>query len=476
MVAETEKFEKATLTAFYYTIRRGVSFDPIEESIYKILKTNPKAGGVNLYNQQGGGTSNRVLAQAMLIEYPKMDYDKWYKGILRGAKELSKYIGHKEGEVDDSWYYGRFGDKGGFDEVGEIPTRSQNGILDNIWNNFSPQQKKLVNDKKDTWDPADVYIVQKNSVHAIMDNVHKITCTGDHKDSQEACLGIAAVNAYLSNLLESEELIGISLKQATPAASVRITPTNLNADPNVLDGLVGGIEGDVKTKMKIKNIASGDHRWDTNSFTFNARFSSTQNSNFAFIYESKIGSIQNHASETRSRTTNETTKNEINHEARNGSVPIHRLNRLVKEYTTPHVGLMDRIPIDKPGNKWGRDKTYWVDKFVNLKPHSKMGNTKFHFGKSGAEDITLDNKRVTRKEFMEAAIDLYGGSPKKGNYDMELISKLRSLRYFEMLNGAAASNKHHGQALAYLVAKLYFMSSKINFKKGELAAPFIKIQ
>ena len=472
MVAETEKFEKATLTAFYYTIRRGVNFDPIEESIYKVLKEKPKAGGVDLYNKAGGGTSNRVLAQAMLIEYPKMDYEKWYKGILRGAKELSEYIGHKEGETDDSWYYGRFGDKGGFDEVGEIPKASQNGILDDIWNNFSTQQKKLVGDKKDTWSPADVYIVQKSAVKAIMDNVHNITCTGDHKDSQEACLGIAAVNAYLSNKLEQEELIGISLKQATPKAKVRITPTNLNADPNVLDGLQGGIEGDIKTKMKIKNIAAGKHRWDTNSFTFNARFSSTKNSNFAFIYESKIGSLSNHASETRSRTTNETSKNEINHEARNGSVPTPRLNRLVKEYAK--AGLMDRIPLNKKFDK--KDKDYWVDKFVNLKPHAKMKDSKFHFGKSGPDDITLDDKKVSRKEFMETAIDLYEGKPKKGNYDMELISKLRSLRYFEMLNGAAASNKHHGHALSYLVAKLYFMSSKINFKQGELAAPFIKIQ
>ena len=472
MVAETEKFEKATLTAFYYTIRRGVSFDPIEESIYKVLKEKPTAGGVDLYNQQGGGTSNRVLAQAMLIEYPKMDYEKWYKGILRGAKELSEYIGHKEGEVDDTWYYGRFGDKGGFDQVGEIPSGSQNGILDDIWNNFSPQQKKLVGDKKDTWDPADVYIVQKSAVKAIMDNVHKITCTGDHKDSQEACLGIAAVNAYMSNKLEQEELIGISLKQATPKAKVRITPTNLNADPKVLDGLKGGIEGDIKTKMKIKNIGAGKHRWDTNSFTFNARFSSTVNSNFAFIYESKIGSIQNHASETRSRTTNETSKNEINHEARNGSVPIHRLNRLVKEYSKE--GLMDKIPTNRKFDD--KERKYWIDKFVALEPHAKMGDTRFHFGKSGPDDITLDNKKVSREEFMKTAIDLYEGKPKKGNYDMELISKLRSLRYFEMLNGAAASNKHHGQALPYLVAKLYFMSSKINFKKGELAAPFIKIQ
>ena len=470
MAADVAGFERATLTAFYYTITRGVTFEPIEESTYKVLKEKPKASGLNLYNQQG--TSNRVLAQAMLIEYPSMDYTKWYLGILRGAKELSDWLGHTEGNSDDSWYYGRFGDKNQFDVVGEIPNSFQNGILDKIWNNFSPQQQAMVGDKKDTWNPSDVYMVQKNAVKGIMDNVHHITCTGDHKDKQEACLGIAAVNAYLSNKLEQEELIGISLKQATPNAKVKITPNNLNGDPNVLDGLKGGIEGDIKTKMKIKNLAAGKHRWDTNSFTFNARFSSTINSNFAFIYESKVGSIQNHASETRSRTTNEVTKNEINHEARNGSVPIHRLNRLVKEYTKS--GLMDDIPTNRKFKP--EEKKYWIDKFVNLKPHAKMKDTKFHFGKSDPEDITIDNRKVSREEFMEVAIDLYEGKPKKGNYDMELISKLRSLRYFEMLNAAAESRDHHGQDLQYLVAKLYFMSSKINFKQGELAAPFIKIQ
>jgi len=469
MAADVAGFERATLTAFYYTITRGVTFEPIEESTYKVLKEKPKASGLNLYNQQG--TSNRVLAQAMLIEYPSMDYTKWYLGILRGAKELSDWLGHTEGNSDDSWYYGRFGDKNQFDVVGEIPNSFQNGILDKIWNNFSPQQQAMVGDKKDTWNPSDVYMVQKNAVKGIMDNVHHITCTGDHKDKQEACLGIAAVNAYLSNKLEQEELIGISLKQATPNAKVKITPNNLNGDPNVLDGLKGGIEGDIKTKMKIKNLAAGKHRWDTNSFTFNARFSSTINSNFAFIYESKVGSIQNHASETRSRTTNEVTKNEINHEARNGSVPIHRLNRLVKEYTKS--GLMDDIPTNRKFKP--EEKKYWIDKFVNLKPHAKMKDTKFHFGKSDPEDITIDNRKVSREEFMEVAIDLYEGKPKKGNYDMELISKLRSLRYFEMLNGAAASTKHD-KSLPLLVAKLYFMSSKINFKQGELAAPFIKIQ
>ena len=83
MAADVAGFEKATLTAFYYTIQRGVKPEPIAESIFNVLKQHPKESGINLYSRKGvGGTSPRVLAQAMLIEYPTMMYAEWYEGIL----------------------------------------------------------------------------------------------------------------------------------------------------------------------------------------------------------------------------------------------------------------------------------------------------------------------------------------------------------------------------------------------------------
>tara|TARA_R100000008_G_scaffold85675_1_gene76276 strand:+ start:85 stop:1509 length:1425 start_codon:yes stop_codon:yes gene_type:complete len=474
MAADVAGFEKATLTAFYYTIQRGVLTNPIDESLYNVIKANPKASGLSLYKtkEEGGGTSNRTLAQAMLIEYPSMSYDGWYKGILRGCKTLMDYIGHIPGNTDTSWYYGRFGDKGGFDKVGEIPDNAQNGVLDEIWNNFAVEQQRQVGSKKDTWNPADVYMVQRTEVTSIINDIHHITCTGDHKDKQEACLGILAVNAYLSNLIQEKVLLGISLKQATPNAMVRITETNFHADPDILEGLRGGIDGDIKQVMKIDDVAARHPNFDTNSMTFTARFTPARDAPFAFIYESKISSADHHASETRSKTTNIKTGKEINHKARNGSVPTPRLSQLIRHYIHEQIGY--NIPTTRKFN--ASEKRYWTSKMENLKPNSQLKNEGGDFNFGGPNAFKVDNVQKSRKEFMDIALNLYTGNPKrKGTsqqkYDLELISKLRSLRYFEMFNAAAVKGE-----LGELMARLYFMSSKINVDQGDLAGPFLKLQ
>ena len=473
MAADVAGFEKATLVAFYYTIQRGVKPEPIAESIFNVLKQSPKESGVNLYSRKGvGGTSPRVMAQAMLIEYPTMKYEEWYKGILRGCKTLMKYINHTQGNTDTSWYYGRFGDKGGFDRTGEIPDDAQNGVMDDIWNNFSVQQQDQVGSKKDTWNPTDVYMVKRTEVNSIIDDVHHITCAGDHKDKQEACLGVVAVNAYLSNLMQEKILLGISLKQATPNVMVKLTETNFSLDPDVLDGLKGGIDGNIKQVMKIDGVAAGTPNFDTNSMTFVARFQSAEGKGFSFIYESKISSADHHASETRSKGLNVKTGKEINHKARNGSVPTPRLSTLIKKYTGENIG--DNIPTNRKFN--AGEIREWKKKMRNLKPNAKFKKEGGDFDFGGTNAFKVDGITMSRDDFTQTAMDLYTGNPKrKGTaqqkYDLELISKLRSIRYFEMFN--AAANKGE---LAELMARLYFMSSKVNVDQGDLAGPFVKIQ
>ena len=473
MAADVAGFEKATLVAFYYTIQRGVKPEPIAESIFNVLKQSPKESGVNLYSRKGvGGTSPRVLAQAMLIEYPTMKYEEWYKGILRGCKTLMKYINHTQGNTDTSWYYGRFGDKGGFDRTGEIPDDAQNGVMDDIWNNFSVQQQDQVGSKKDTWNPTDVYMVKRTEVNSIIDDVHHITCAGDHKDKQEACLGVVAVNAYLSNLMQEKILLGISLKQATPNVMVNLTETNFSLDPDVLDGLKGGIDGNIKQVMKIDGVAAGTPNFDTNSMTFVARFQSAEGKGFSFIYESKISSADHHASETRSKGLNVKTGKEINHKARNGSVPTPRLSTLIKKYTGENIG--DNIPTNRKFN--ASEIREWKKKMRNLKPNAKFKKEGGDFDFGGTNAFKVDGTTMSRDDFTQTAMDLYTGNPKrKGTaqqkYDLELISKLRSIRYFEMFN--AAANKGE---LPELMARLYFMSSKVNVDQGDLAGPFVKIQ
>ena len=473
MAADVAGFEKATLTAFYYTIQRGVKPEPIAESIFNVLKQHPKESGINLYSRKGvGGTSPRVLAQAMLIEYPTMKYAEWYEGILKGCKTLMKYIHHTQGTTDTSWYFGRFGDHLGFDQTGEIPRNAQNGVMDDIWNNFSTQQKDQVDKKKDTWNPTDVYMVKRTEVNSIIDDVHHITCMGDHKDKQEACLGVVAVNSYLSNLMKEKVLLGISLKQATPNAMVNISETNFSLDPDVLDGLQGGVDGDIKQVMKIDGVSAGTPNFDTNSMTFTARFQPAKGKAFSFIYESKISSADHHASETRSKTTNIKTNKEINHKARNGSVPTPRLSTLIRKYTGENIGA--NIPTSRKFNN--AEIREWKKKMRTLKPNAKLKKEGGDFNFGGSNAFKVDGVQQSRDEFMQIAMDLYTGNPKrKGTaqqkYDLELISKLRSIRYFEMFNAAAKKGE-----LGELMARLYFMSSKINVDQGDLAGPFVKIQ
>ena len=64
------------------------------------------------------------------------------------------------------------------------------------------------------------------------------------------------------------------------------------------------------------------------------------------------------------------------------------------------------------------------------------------------------------------------GSLKKGSTaDIAIYNPKKSL---DKMFGNAA--RRTPSELPELIAKIYFLSSKINFKQGDLAAPFIKIQ
>ena len=95
MATQTEKFEKATLISFYYVIKEGAPYAPIDRETYKDIN--------NDLNKYDADDLSEEMALEMLKEYPGMDYDKWYLGILRGAEALNKELGYKEGHKDNCW-------------------------------------------------------------------------------------------------------------------------------------------------------------------------------------------------------------------------------------------------------------------------------------------------------------------------------------------------------------------------------------
>ena len=442
MAVQTAQFEAATISTYYQMLERGSQLDPLLKNSFDTLRLGRSP------------TSQEVLAEAMRREYPNMDYDKWYVGILRGAEVLASYLNHRIGSVDRSWKYAHYDGA-----VTTIPSGKRTDVINYIWDHFSPAQKGLFANKKDSWNTADVYMVKSSEEALIKRNIDKLLCIGDHT-SEEGCLGVASVNAYLTKLVQKGDLLPISLKQATPAAAVNIKPTNMTMDPDGVEGLVGRIETPLYTNMAIIGFSNGDPSFDTNSLTFNASFEAA-NVAFRYAYESKVSSAANHATEPRDLVLNVNTQKYIKARARNGAIPAPRMAGLVQEYTGESINS----EINLTGKLTSSQISYWKTYFKNLTQISVPGIT-LNFG-----GITIDGTRVTPENFIGQVSSMDDGNPVKGSLAIEFRSKLRLLRYMKMFSQAARTNK-----LGELLAKVYFLSAKVNFNQGDLVAPFIKIQ
>ena len=285
-MAATDKFEKATLLAFYYVIKNGAPYDPLDEDTYKTIQKNPKKHKPKDVKEE--------MVVSMLGEYPGMDYTKWYLGIVRGAAALNKKLGNTEDKKDNSYSYGHFGSGQGLSKVAEISANNDDtDILDYVWNSFSPKMKDEFKGKKDSWDTADVYMIKTNKENEIKKGMDKALCIGEnHNKTLEDvgwCLGVGEVNTYMSVLLQQYKLLPLSLKQYTPNTNIKISPTNMSQDPDGVEGLTGKLETPLRNVMNIirednkhgKNVPA----FDANSLTFTGSFEQGE-IGFRYKYES----------------------------------------------------------------------------------------------------------------------------------------------------------------------------------------------
>lgn len=473
-MAATDKFEKATLLAFYYVIKYGAPYDPLDEDTYKTIQKNPKKHKPKDVKEE--------MVVSMLAEYPTMDYTKWYLGIVRGAAALNKKLGNTEGKKDNSYSYGHFGSGQGLSKVAEISSNNDDtDILDYVWNHFSPKMKDEFKGKKDSWDTADVYMIKSNKENEIKSGMDKALCIGEnHNKTLEDvgwCLGVGEVNTYMSVLLQQYKLLPLSLKQYTPNTNIKITPTNMSQDPDGVEGLTGKLETPLRNVMMIiredskhgKNVPA----FDANSLTFTGSFEQGE-IGFRYKYESKISSNENHATEPRDMVMNNSNKY-VQASARNGAIPAPEMAKLVLEYTGEKINHM--IPMNRKLNTG--EISYWSSFLESLKGSNGV---QIDFG---SQPFSVEGETKSRSEFIQIASILDGGKPFSGgevktnggkerrtaNFDCEFRSKLRLLRYMKMI-----MNAKNDKRLGELLATIYFLSSKINFKQGQLSGPFWKIQ
>ena len=463
-MANTKEQEQASLTAFYYAIEKGATLDPNTDGL-DYLKTL-------------GATKMSVsdeLKLAIYQVYPNCP-KSWYETFLKQARALLGFLNHKEGTTDRSYKYARWGKNRQSESVPTIPPNKRTDVADLIYSYFTPAQKALfgTGDVSDSWNPMDVYIVKARDEQPILDTIHcciKGQIGPDSRDTAE--MEIASINRYMAYLARERMLVPISLKESD-TGSITLKETNMKKYVTDIPHSKGKLDTPLTTWLEINDTKGDKVDFRANSLTFNAFFNEGS-VDIRYKYESKIGSLLNHATEPRNLVPG-TRTNWVQANARNGSIPVPKMALIVQEYSGDKINHM--IPMSNESfDKKHID--YWVDELGKLKRfNSEL--VKFEFGPMTFKVGSRKLNNPTVREWMEAAANEDNKVTKKTSKDFPLRfrSKLRLLRYMKMFVNATKGPQDDGVpiALSKLIATLFYSSAKINMTQEDLSGPFIKIQ
>tara|TARA_B100001250_G_scaffold406553_1_gene425795 strand:- start:27 stop:1442 length:1416 start_codon:yes stop_codon:yes gene_type:complete len=467
---KTAKQEKASLIAFYYAIEKGVNLGTLKEPA-----TGAQVRDENLY-------------KALLEVYPDMlgtnannpDF-RWYKAFLKQAIVFIDWLDHKQGSTDSSYKYGRFGSK----TIKGIPSSSTSEIGDKIWDDFMTKDQKQLfgsgSPKKDSWNPMDVYIVKKSDEDGLIKELKDSCCFEDRiaPDVESAAMmEVQGLNRYLAYFTKKHKFVGVSLKE-TDSGDPKVTENNLEKTFDHIEHSCGMITKKLtmnmtllgsKTKVKKGEVIDKGMDFQSNSLTYEGQFvigSSLKN----YKYESKISSVENHATEPRDRVAG-SRGGLTNAAARNGAVPVPKMAKIVKQYSKQKIN--QNIPLK--GNFDVKDKEAMVKLLTDIKKGGGQTQVQAPF----AFNIHInrkDNKwwsNMSAKDYVDKLVELDDEYKKKTDkFPKALRSKFRAARYIYMFQEAERDSEH---TLSQLIAELYFASSKINISAKDLSGPFIKIQ
>ena len=467
-MAKTKEQEQASLTAFYYAIEKGASLDFNDDGL-EYLKTLKR-------DQLSLSDELKLDIYKVYPDCPK----SWYETFLKQAKALIGFLDHKEGTKDKGYLYARWGKNGKSEPVDTIPRDSRTDVGDQIYALFTKEQKSLfgTGDVSDSWNPMDVYIVKKKDEKSILDTIDcciKGHIGPDSKDSAE--MEIASINRYLAYLAREHMFVPISLKESDTGV-ISLKETNMKKFVTDIPHSTGKPTTDLTTWLAVSDTkgSEGIADFKSNSLTFSASFNEGA-STINYKYESKIGSLQNHATEPRNLVSGTRKKNNlVPANARNGSIPVPRMAKIVEEFSGDKINYM--IPM--AGEEFGEKHIkYWTTELTKLKA---FNNTlvKFNFGPMTFKADGRDLTNLTPGQWVYACANADSKVKKKTSKDFALRfrSKLRLLRYMKMFVKSVKGPKDNDVPikLSNLIATLYYTSAKINMTQEDLSGPFIKIQ
>ena len=423
-----EEQEKCSIIATYYAIEKNVNLEPDKDLDLK-----------------------SVFAEV----YPNMPED-WYVTFLNQAQAIKNKIG------DNNWKYGWYDGTQGW-ASGIMPNNKVSYIMSAIWDVFTDKQKKVFGGQKDSWNTADVFVVNTQMEKEILKQV-KIY-QNDFQDFVPPQIFIGTLNAYLSELVKNNDLIPISLKKQTKNAPVRVKETNVDDVP--VEGLKP-FDGEFLAKpYSYFDIVN---RGSKLNFTGNSLFykASVQVGNYPYFYQiEQRMQGQSSKAEVKDLVVKGDKGKRGPADAQTGNVPMPQFKALVKDYTGEDYD--HNIPA--VGTKI--DEEYWSDYLETI---YKQAQEKLDFDFGG---FTVFGKKYNPTEFMEFAVRLDNLSDKKirtlynmnkNAFSAKLRNKLRHLRTIKAILKAQKKNK-----LSEFLMIIYFRAAKMNITDKDLVSPFLKV-
>ena len=421
-----EEQEKCSIIATYYAIEENANLEPDKDTKLKSVFTQV---------------------------YPNMPED-WYVTFLNQAQAIKNKIG------DNNWKYGWYDGTQGW-ASGIMPNNKVSYIMGAIWNIFTDKQKKVFGSQKDSWNTADVFVVNAQMETEILRFVKQLQ--DDFQDFVSPQIFIGTLNSYLSELIRNNDLVPISLKKQTKNAPVRVKETNVDDVP--VEGLVP-FDGEFLAKpYSYFDIVN---RGSKLNFTGNSLFykASFQVGSYPYFYQIEQRMQGNSSkAEVKDLVVKGNKGKRGPADAQTGNVPMPQFKALVFDYTgeeydhnIPAIGSEINVK-------------YWSDYIETIYEDAKDD---FDFGK-----FTIFGKTYTPKEFMEFAIRLDKLSDdkikilyniSKNAFSAKLRNKLRHLRTIKAYLKAQKDNK-----LSEFFMVIYFRAAKMNITDKDLVSPFLKV-
>ena len=364
-------------------------------------------------------------------------------------------------------------------------------FMDDVWEIFTTQQKGLFGkQKKDSWNPADVYISSLSSGEE-SSALKEIKKLANDTDELKPAIFVALINEYLRGLYHAGKVIGISLKAAKYPNIPHVEKRNIAYDSDFEPPNFGEA---TLTKPIHQYMAVGSEKKNMdfrgNSLKFEVDISMSGCKPLEYYWESKSPGLTG-APTTEMKDvvgTHDPLKNQLAN-ARTGGIPKPVLEKLIKEYSGQKYDYKVPKQVVSTATRRAAFATHWAKFITDLKRDGgklvKLDDFEIYEKDGQKVQPTAQSKSLSNSALYEYWVNTvleidamtekqvtntYGW--KKGkSFRANMRGKFRNLNTIKSMIDA----KGNGKLGEYLV-RAYYAASKMRFDIEELQAPFVKIQ